>query len=500
MTSEHSGIWRRVFAARIATQCASMIAITLMAGGAAAQSSSTPIKLGDQRQLLIDDFLIDSVTNLTRRLHRPQPHPKNPIMTGTANWERWLIGVNGRAVIYDEETQEFKMWYGAYFHDPNLPYDQGYRVCYAVSKDGINWTRPEIGQVEWQGSRKNNILRSGDNWMRRPNVIKDVHESDPNRRYKMTYVDMIDGKSAIVNAYSRDGIRWTNDGKPWFRPQHSSNLLGWDPLIREYVLYPRMEGSTLAIGRSTSPDFTIWSEPESILAPEPSEAGKRFAGNAAFMYQNIYLGFLWIFQRSQNGFKTVPQIADTELVFSREGRKWQRIFPNYFFLPRGKPGTWDREGVTPVAPVLYKDQIWIYYSGWNYPYGSAALKPVQEGWIKDGLRMQCAIGLATLRLDGFVSFDADQQPGVLTTKQLEVSGSLIVNADVRGKLLVAVLDEAGHSVPGFSAKNCEPIRSDSVRHVVRWKGKRTLDSLKGKPVRLKFTLQEGSLYSFTLKS
>jgi hypothetical protein len=261
-----------------------------------------------------------------------------------------------------------------------------------------------------------------------------------------------------------------------------------------------MAGSPNSIGRSTSPDFATWSEPERVIAPEPSERTKAFKGNAAFFYENLYLGFLWVFDRPQSS-KNVTQIADTELVFSRDGVKWERAFPNNFFLPRGEAGTWDREGVTPVAPVVYKDKIWIYYSGWNYPYGGAALKPIQEGWIEDGQRMQCAIGLATLRLDGFVSLDAGQELGVLTTKALQVSGSLIVNADIRGELRVEILDDRGQPIPGFSAKECEPIRSDSIRHVVRWKGKSAAAlTLRDRPAKLRFTIRNGSLFSFSFKS
>src|SRR5438132_8838911 len=42
-----------------------------------------------------------------------------------------------------------------------FPYTTLFRskVCYAVSKDGIHWTRVPLGQVEWEGSRANNILQ-----------------------------------------------------------------------------------------------------------------------------------------------------------------------------------------------------------------------------------------------------------------------------------------------------------------------------------------------------
>ena len=453
-------------------------------------TSARPITLGSERQLFIDNFIIESVRNLKRVLHQPVRQPGNPILTGTEKWERWLIGVNGRAVIYDDETKQFKMWYGAYSDDPAMPHGQGYRVLYAVSKDGIDWTRPNLGQVEWQGSRKNNILSWGNNWMRRPNVIKDTQDRDPGRRYKMTYVDVIDGKSAIVNAYSRDGINWRTDQRPWFTNQHSANLLGWDARIQQYVLYRRVIDVQHAIGRSTSSDFSSWSEPEVVLAPGLAELDKGFQGLAAFLYEGVYIGFLWV--------RDVPRrLYDSELVFSRDGIEWDRFIAAERFLGRGEAGTWDSEGVTPVAPVVYDDKIWIYYCGWNYPYGGASLRPAQEGWIVDGVRRQSAIGLATLRLDGFVSLKAGKEGGQVTTKTLELSDSLTVNADVRGELRVEIVGEQGRAIKGFSETDCDPIRSDSTNHVVTWNGKSNLRALRKKPVRLKFIMRDGNLFSFS---
>ena len=98
--------------------------------------------------------------------------------------------------------------------------------------------------MEWEGSRHNNILPWGENWMRRPNVMIDPADPDPGRRYKMTFVDVIGGRTAITKGYSNDGIHWklNGDGKPWFREHHNLNLLGWDPRISQYVLFPRMPG------------------------------------------------------------------------------------------------------------------------------------------------------------------------------------------------------------------------------------------------------------------
>jgi len=65
--------------------------------------------------------------------------------------------------------------------------------------------------------------------MRRPNVIKDQHDPDPTRRYKMTYGDYVAEfeDSVVAKAYSPDGIHWDLDADddPLY-PRHNANLLG----------------------------------------------------------------------------------------------------------------------------------------------------------------------------------------------------------------------------------------------------------------------------------
>src|SRR5262249_25348338 len=197
----------------------------------------------------------------------------------------------------------------------------------------------------------------GENWMRRPNVVRDPRDPDPARRYKMTYVDVIGRRTAITKGYSADGIHWklNGDGKPWFRQNHNSNLLGWDPAASRYVIFPRMSGSPDAVGRSTSADFVTWSEPETAIAPGPSDAGKDFKGLAAFIYEDVYLGWLWVFDHNQK--------AEAEIAVSQDGIHWQRPVPGRAYFSHGQPGAWDSEMILVVAPVVRDDRIWIYYSG-----------------------------------------------------------------------------------------------------------------------------------------
>ena len=149
------------------------------------------------------------------------------------------------------------------------------------------------------------------------------------------------------------------------------------------------------------------------------------------------------------------------------------------------------------TPIVRDGQIWIYYGAWNHPYRRDAMERVQQGWIEDGQRMQRAIGLATLRLDGFVALTAARNSGTVTTKTLRLpGGSLFVNAGVKGELRAELLDTEGCVLPGYSADDCVPIRSDGRRQMIRWNRVFQLDSLRDRAVRLRFHMREADLYAF----
>jgi hypothetical protein len=489
-----------------------VLALALPSGKAGGE----PVEIGERTQLFVDDFAIASHENLTRVVRQPDRHPANPVLTGTEPWEKWLVEVDGRPALYDEETGEFRLWYLAPLSDKAAPTGTRYKVCYATSKDGVRWNRPNLGQVEWAGSRDNNILPWGENWMRRANVIKDAHDPDPERRFKMTYVDVLDhkrsetiphstyspklpGRTAIMKAYSRDGIHWrrNGDGKPWFRDSHNSNLLGWDPRISRYVIFPRFqtpparpgERRRAGVGRAESPDFVEWSDPQPAILPGPGDRGKDFKGLAAFPYQGMYLGLLWVFDDDNT--------AEAELASSRDGIAWQRVAPGRFLFPRGAPGTWDCEWILPNAPVVWNDRIWIYYTGSNVPYGKFLHKE-ETDWVEEGVRMQRAIGLATLPLDRFVALQASAAEGELITKPLRASGRrLVLNCATRasGSIRVEIQDASGKPVRGFALADSVPVTGDDLRRVVGWKGGSDLGTLAGRPLRVRIVARDADLYA-----
>ena len=103
-------------------------------------------------------------------------------------------------------------------------------MCYAESDDGVTWTKPELGLVDFNGNKKNNIclVESEVPSLAKVNdflsVIYEPDDPDPNRRYKCAYIahppfdDVRGGRSkigpderrwgAFICATSPDGLSW----------------------------------------------------------------------------------------------------------------------------------------------------------------------------------------------------------------------------------------------------------------------------------------------------
>ena len=273
----------------------------------------------------------------------------------------------------------------------------------------------------------------------------------------------------------------------------------WDPLEKRYIGWPKKFTEVRGyrrrcVGYSESKDFEKWPETKMVLVPDEyddrwitSESTKGahtdFYGLCGFAYESMYIGFLWVFPIT-NGKNDGPIFV--ELVTSRNGIDWARQDqPRTPILPLGPDGSWD-DGMlfTPNHPLVEGEIIKLFYGGFDVTHG-----------IGGG---NAAVGLATLRKDGFVSLDADETEGVITTKPFaDAAGPLSVNytAQGGGVLRVEVLDEAGGVISGYSREDCAPLTGDSIRQIVTWKERSELPK-DTTPLRLRFVLSNAALYSF----
>ncbi len=67
-----------------------------------------------------------------------------------------------------------------------------------------------------------------------------------------------------------------------------------------------------------------------------------------------------------------------------------------------------------------------------------------------------------------------------------------------GEMRAELQDDAGQPIPGFHLADCTPTRGDGEVLSVRWQNSPQLGKLAGKPVRVRFRLTNGALYTFQL--
>ncbi|MHC4201571.1 MAG: HEAT repeat domain-containing protein, partial [Planctomycetota bacterium] len=166
--------------------------------------TSAPMKLSARdlrrdRYLVLDSRIIESKENVQLTVGAAKKDANNPLFKEDKPWEPRFDNPYC-SVIYDDEEKIYKCWYSIFtrsggsgdFPGEGLPSDKrawvkwkegrrGFGVCYATSKDGIAWEKPELGLIEFEGNKRNNIVINAVHGVA---VMKDPHETDPEKRYK----------------------------------------------------------------------------------------------------------------------------------------------------------------------------------------------------------------------------------------------------------------------------------------------------------------------------
>jgi len=404
-----------------------------------------------------------------------------------ASVQLWLVSAEGekRVGTYGGVCRDpamgnrFRMWYLIWGKHYDLPTFIGY----AESEDGLNWTKPNMGLHDFEGSKANNIVMPGHS---NCTFLFDPAHPDPSMRHQalLRY-------RGLRGFTSPDGFLWKDWGNLISQGFDSSSL-AWDPVHEKWLASIKISrDGKRSRGYAESSDFQRWTDTYLMLHSDAEdESAEQLYAQNIFYYETLYLSFLRVFD-------TRTDKVDVQLASSRNAKCWGRQFRQPLIPIANRKGAWDWGNNAPAGnpPIRVGDELWIYYSGRSTGHNE---KP-NTG----------AIGLGTLRLDGFVSVDAGSETGVLTTVPLVLKGtSLYVNATAAGgQLEVEIVQdrEGGASagtdalfepVEGYGRRHCLPIRSDSVRHRVDWEGTGGLEPLRGRLVRLRFYLRDTKLYSF----
>lgn len=493
-------------------------------------ASSAVIDLGGQRELFVDDYLIDHLSgSASLRLHEPQR--REVAIDHLEPWEG--NGCGFHSVFRDGD--KFRMYYMT--QDLSVEEVNGVAkmkmgpkgprfVCYAESDDGIHWRKPPLGLVEFNGSKENNIVYANASideggQPSEPAIFRDENPgAAPDARYKAFFST---GKKTrgIIPFKSADGLHWIPmaDG-PVIRDGafDSQNLGFWDPvhqIYRAYWRYWTNESPTSpaeglrAIRTSTSVDFVHW---------EKSRELRFFDSPMAQLYTNqvkpyerapqILIGFptRYVERGWSDSMRALPDLAARELrskvnerygialtdsliMFSRDGVNFKRW--NESFL---RPGP-ERSGIWNYGSQYIAWHLLETKSDVAGEPDELSLYATDGAWIGKSTRLW----RYTLRLDGFVSLQAPYTEGELVTKPVSFQGkklTLNFSTSAGGSVQVELQDASGRPLPGFACEDCPPLFGDSVDRVVTWQRGADLSAIRNLPVRVRFILHDADVYSF----
>ena len=478
------------------------------------QTAGKPVVVDDRQRLFVDNYLILESRNLLREQQEAEKHPDNPLLKGDNPWEDHAVAFPSVLRINDK----WHMWYLAHgllhkSREPNssVPIEDSSFLCYATSDDGIQWTKPVLGHIEFRASRQNNIvLRHQGSHFDSFSVFYRPNETYPFKM--MLYQGRWPYKQKLIEAkgfqfgiddwghfpfQSKDGVHWEymqERPRPVDKVMDRSNV-AYDTRRDLYLGCWKFAYKGVRSRRyAESPDLLQWSPKRWLLIPQwlkdknsrVDPVGTHFYGHLIYNYGALYLGTLEILDNTDHR-------MHLQIMSSRDLKHWNRMAAPKPFLPHGgKPDSWDW-GVVMMAgtpPIRHNGRLYYYYDGANYDHSRG-----------DRTGRERCIGLATLPVDRFAAIQPDDlsRDGMLTTVPVQLKGDqLHLNGDAsEGMISVELLDETGNVLPGFGRDDCNSLMlTDTLDSAIGWKDR---NALPDQPVQVRFVLSSARLFSFWIE-
>ncbi len=459
------------------------------------------INIGNRREFFWDYTILDKDNSSTKSiLHEPVMREK--VLTLDNQWD-----IESGICMYLVVLQDGDI-YRMYMRSGN--------VSYAESKDGIHWEMPDLGIVEYNGSKHNNILLDGNLYpfdSFRP-FIDDNPDCKPEERIKA--IGDFGSPLRIHLFTSPDGIHFTHKGPiPIKGVFDSVNTIFWNKALGTYQAFVRdyhpvaepdntywNRDIRVSEWKELQPTFN-WNKPQMLVYNQPTDWELYI--NSIFPYyrgDHVLVGFPTRYIRRtqwtpnfdelcgaearKERMKLDPRfglaITDTLFMTSRDGHRWYR-YPDAFLRPGPEhPTNWVYGSVFFSNGVVETESI---HTGCD---NELSFYCVENRWFD----RPAEIYRYTIRLDGFVSQHAPYPAAGLVTKPFIFEGNeLYINFSTSAygkmKLTLKTLDDS-------MSTSTEFLFGDSTnRHVIFDK---PLSDFAGKPVIMSADMCDADFYSF----
>ena len=485
--------------------------------------ASAAIDISTGRQLFVDDFLVETTTNVVRSWNRPIKMDAPVIWpglegaapskldgsrkSGSGDTSVNLTCATDGGLWWDPTRRKFRLWYQA---------DWLGDICYAESADGLKWDYPDLGIVPGT----NRIFEHDiiDSWSVTPNYAAKNPYADWKLHVSYPYTSMewppttddrlwesVDGiHFSSLGLAGRSGDRSTSYYDPfrgvWVFSLRSASL----PRTRHYFASREFGGEECRWSwpgdRSAPESLRNLLAPEKWLSVTNRPNWQLYSFNAV-AYESLMLGVMEILYNTpgDNGDCEkvgLPKQTALHFCFSRDGKTYEPRM-DADIAPEGwGSGKWDAGYLSPIGGicVIKGERLFFYYSGLR---GDGERLEKGKNWHRNGMYSNGSIGVATLRRDGFAGMVADATGEILTKPVMFTGSRLFVNAECRfGSIAAEIAGEDGKTIDGFSFEDCEAFaKADSTKTELKFR-RGDFAALAGRPVRLRFRLHCGTLYSF----
>ena len=352
-----------------------VLASLLMGVASSEVAHAAPLEVGSAKQVFIDGRFVEAGAGVELVVNRPRITGEK-LVTGDKPWEDFWVG--GYMSVM-QEGDRIRLWYEC------ADTRGGDHVAYAESTDGgATWVKPELGVIEYQGSRDNNLVVAG---IHGATVFGNRPDAPEGERYCLFVGSP---NKAFVSA---DGFHWNPKGEVPFLNMggrsglDSQNVMMWDTRIAKYVAYPRLNDPKLmrTVARAESDTFGNFPDPAIVFSRDDLDPPELdFYTSAAIEYPFAADAY-YMFPAAYHHTPPPPPNdgpIDVQFAASRDGIHWVR--PDRRPIIRlGFDGAWNA-GCMYAGRGLSRhgDELSLYYKANDITHGAyPALKREPGGSI-----------------------------------------------------------------------------------------------------------------------
>jgi len=455
--------------------------------------SAAPINIGSRLELFADDHLIGKRSSaVTRHVH--QPEAKDVVFSADAPWEGNTSGYYTVFRDGDRIRMIYRGW--AHEHSKRIRARHPEVTCLAESRDGLYFTKPDLGLFEWNGSKQNNIILKGAATHNFAAFKDNNPKAPPEARYKGIGGEKRAGGLFVFQ--SPDGIHWNKiSEQPVITDGafDSQNIAFWDAEAGIYRAYYRIfsGGGTdggqwkpkgfRAIRTAVSDDFVNWKPGVDVTYPKETPE------------QHLYTNAIQPYERAPHlliGFPTryLPddgQRVEPIFMVSRNGIHFRRydepVIPESAPVDRaGNRSNYMTWGMVRLPNEPGKISV----------YATEAYYGLEPGRVRRFV----------YRTDGFVSLRTKSAVGEIVTKPLKWRGQkLVLNAIAHqgGSIRAELLGENGQPLPGFALSDAIPFSGDSIAVTIQWRNRKNLASVQDQTLGVRIVMKNADLFAMQFR-